>query len=109
MDESLAPPAGPDERWFLPGVRAIGAASLLSDLGHEVPTALLPTFLSTTLHLGAARAAGALEVIADGGAGVARFAGGALADAPARRRATAVGGYMTTAVFSSAIGLATGA
>jgi hypothetical protein len=25
--------------WFTPGVRGIGAASLLSDLGHEVPTA----------------------------------------------------------------------
>src|SRR5260221_12298499 len=101
MDESLAPPAGPDERWFLPGVRAIGAASLLSDLGHEVPTALLPTFLSTTLHLGAARAAGALGVIegiADGGAGVARVAGGARAGEPPRPRAPAGGRDPTTAV-----------
>src|SRR5204863_2982293 len=85
-----------DERWFLPGVRAIGAASLLSDLGHEVPTALLPSFLSDTLGLGASRAAAALgliEGIADGASGAARFAGGPLADDPARRRATAVGGY----------------
>jgi MFS family permease len=112
MDETLESLPKPDERWFLPGVRAIGAASLLSDLGHEVPTALLPTFLSTTLGLGAARAAAALGVIegiADGGAGIARFAGGPLADDPARRRTTAVGGYMTTAIFSSAIGLATAA
>ncbi|HZO98283.1 MAG TPA: MFS transporter [Gaiellaceae bacterium] len=102
--------ASEPERWFLPGVRAIGAASLLSDLGHEVPTALLPSFLATTLDLGAARAAAALGVIegvADGAAGVARFGGGPLADDPARRRRTAVGGYATTAVFSSAIGLAT--
>src|SRR5204863_410710 len=77
-----------------------------------VPTALLPAFLSQTLGLGAARAAGALGVIegiADGASGVARFAGGPLADDPARRRATAVGGYATTAVFSSLIGVTTAA
>jgi MFS family permease len=77
-----------------------------------VPTALLPSFLADTLGLGAARAAGALGVIegvADGAAGVARFAGGPLADDPARRRATAVGGYATTAVLSSLIGAATAA
>jgi MFS family permease len=75
-----------------------------------VPTALLPSFLSQTLGLGAARAAGALGVIegiADGASGVARFAGGPLADDPARRRATAVGGYSTTAVLSSLIGVTT--
>jgi len=77
-----------------------------------VPTALLPSFLADTLGLGAARAAGALgsiEGIADGASGVARFAGGPLADDPARRRATAVGGYATTAVLSSLIGAATAA
>ncbi len=96
---------GPDERWFLPGVRAIGAASLLSDLGHEVPTALLPSFLSSTLHAPAS-ALGLIEGIADLSGGAARFAGGPLADDPGRRRRTAVGGYLTTAVFSSAIGVA---
>ena len=96
------------ERWFLPGVRAIGAASLLSDLGHEVPTSLLPSFLTATLGAPAA-ALGVIEGIADGGAGLARLAGGALADDPERRRRTAIGGYVTTAVCSSAIGLATAA
>jgi hypothetical protein len=28
-----------DGRWLTPGVRGIGAASLLADLGHEIPTA----------------------------------------------------------------------
>ena len=93
------------ERWFLPGVRAIGAASLLSDLGHEVPTALLPSFLTATLGAPAA-ALGVIEGVADGAAGLGRLAGGALADDPERRRRTAVGGYVTTAVFSSAIGVA---
>ena len=64
------------------------AASLLADLGHEVPTALLPTFLRDARR--ARRAAlGLIEGIADGCAGVARFAGGALADDPERRRRTA--------------------
>lgn len=35
-----------EQRWFTPGVRGIGLASFLSDLGHEVPTALLPRFIT---------------------------------------------------------------
>lgn len=50
--------------WFTPGVGGIGAASLLSDLGHEVPTALLPRFL-TPLG-GSAAVVGVIEGIADG-------------------------------------------
>src|SRR5215210_2025873 len=93
------------ERWLTPGVRGIGAASLLSDLGHEVPTALLPRFI-TSLG-GSAAALGLIEGIADGLAGVARLAGGALADDPQRRRATAVGGYTSVAILSGLIGPAT--
>lgn len=33
-------------RWLTPGVGGIGIASLLSDLGHEVPTSLLATWSS---------------------------------------------------------------
>jgi hypothetical protein len=36
------PDTGADQRWLTPGVREIGSASLLANLGHEVPTALLP-------------------------------------------------------------------
>lgn len=96
------------ERWLNRGVGAIGSASLLSDLGHEVPTALLPSLLTSTLGAPAA-ALGLIEGVADGLAGAARLAGGALADDPERRRATAVGGYTATALLSSAIGLATSA
>jgi hypothetical protein len=35
----------PDQEWLTPGVRGIGLASLLADLGHEIPTALLPSLL----------------------------------------------------------------
>ena len=91
--------------WFNPGVRSIGLASFLSDVGHEVPTSLLPSFLTVTLGA-PALALGLIEGIADGAAGVAKLAGGALADDPQRRTKVAVGGYVTTAVLSSGIGLA---
>jgi MFS family permease len=95
-----------EEQWLTPGVRGIGSASLLADLGHEVPTALLPSLVTSTLGAPAA-ALGVIEGVSDGVAGVARFAGGALADDPHRRRATAVGGYASTAVLSAAVGAST--
>lgn len=95
----------PRSSWLTPGVRAIGLASFLSDLGHEVPTSLLPSLLTTTLGAPAA-ALGLIEGLADGLAGVARLAGGALADDPQRRRNTALGGYVSTAVLSTLIGVA---
>jgi MFS family permease len=92
--------------WLNPGVRSIGLASFLSDVGHEIPTSLLPSFLTVTLGAPAS-ALGLIEGVADGAAGVAKLAGGALADDPQRRAKVAVGGYVTTAVLSSSIGLAT--
>ena len=94
------------QRWFGPGVAGIGTASLLADAGHEIPTALLPSLVTSTLH-GPAAALGLIEGISDGLAGVARLAGGGLADDSRRRRAVAVGGYASTAVLSAAIGAAT--
>jgi MFS family permease len=95
-----------EERWLTPGVRDIGLASLLADLGHEIPTALLPSFLTSTVG-GSAAALGVIEGVADGLAGASRLAGGALADDPYRRRTTAMGGYAATAVLSALIGVAT--
>jgi hypothetical protein len=94
------------ERWLGPGVAGIGTASFLADVGHEIPTALLPNLLTATLGAPAS-ALGLIEGISDGLAGAARLAGGALADDPHRRRTLAVGGYTTTAVLSSLIGAAT--
>ena len=76
--------AADSERWLTRGVGGIGLASLLADIGHEVPTALLPSLLTTTMGVPAA-ALGLIEGIADACAGVARFGGGALADDPERR------------------------
>ncbi len=88
--------------WLTPGVRGIGAASLLADIGHEIPTALLPSLLTSTLGAPAS-ALGAIEGVSDALAGLARFGGGALSDEPERRRSLAVGGYTATAVLSAAI------
>ena len=75
-------PARGGREWLTPGVRGIGTASLLADLGHEVPTALLPSLLTSTLGAPAS-ALGLIEGIADGIAGGTRLAGRALADASA--------------------------
>jgi hypothetical protein len=87
------------------GVRGIGTASLLADVGHEVPTALLASLVTGTLGAPAS-ALGLIEGISDGLAGASRFLGGPLADDPQRRRRVAVGGYTATAVLSSLIGTA---
>jgi len=73
-----------------------------------VPTALLPSLLTSTLGAPAS-ALGLIEGISDGLAGATRFAGGPIADDPRRRRSAAVAGYMTTAVLSGLIGAATSA
>jgi MFS family permease len=98
--------ADAEQGWLTPGVRGIGAASFLADVGHEIPTALLPNLLTVTLGAPAA-ALGLIEGVSDALAGATRLAGGAIADDPQRRRAQAVGGYTATAVLSSLIGAAT--
>jgi MFS family permease len=95
-----------DDPWLTRGVAGIGTASLLADVGHEIPTALLPSLLTATLGAPAA-ALGVIEGISDGLAGTARFVGGALADDPARRRSVAVGGYTSTAALAALTGAAT--
>ena len=71
----------PSERWLGPGVAGIGTASFLADVGHEIPTALLPNLLTVTLGAPAS-ALGLIEGLSDGLAGAARLAGGAIADDP---------------------------
>ena len=99
-------PGGAGQPWLTKGVRGIGTASFLADVGHEVPTALLPSLLTATLGAPAA-VLGLVEGVSDALAGGARFVGGALADDPDRRRRVAVAGYTTTAILSSLTGAAT--
>jgi hypothetical protein len=48
------PTAETSQHWLSPGVRGIGAASFLADVGHEIPTALLPNLLTATFGAPAA-------------------------------------------------------
>jgi MFS family permease len=96
----------PLKRWLTRGVASIGAASFLSDAGHEITTAVLPSFITQTLH-GSAGALGLIEGISDGLAGIAKIAGGAAANDERRRGALAAGGYVVTAAATGAIGAAT--
>ncbi|HWA23740.1 MAG TPA: MFS transporter [Caulobacterales bacterium] len=99
------PDPAPPKHWFTPGVAGIGGASFLSDVGHEVPTSLLPSLITS---FGAPAAVlGLIEGLANGVAGLAKLVGGPLADDPERRKSIAVGGYAATAVLSSLIGAAT--
>lgn len=102
---SSTPPTRP---WLTRGVTGIGLASLFADLGHEIPTSLMASFLSTVLGAPAA-ALGLIEGLSDFASGTAKLIGGALADDPGRRRRVALGGYVATAILSSSVGLATAA
>lgn len=88
-----------------PTVLGVGLASLLSDTGHEMATAVLPGFLSS---IGASAAAlGAVEGIADGAMSVSKAAGGALADRPGADRAKiAAAGYLVTGLGYGSFALA---
>lgn len=105
-----APPVpadrGVSDRWLTPGVGSVGAASFFSDAGHEMATSVLPTLLTSTLHAGPA-ALGAIEGVSDALIGLSKLAGGPLASDPRRRSRLAAGGYVGTAIATSAIGLAT--
>jgi MFS family permease len=93
-----------EQRWLTPGVASIGAASLFSDLGHEMTTSVLPTFVTSTLHSGPG-ALGVIEGVSDALIGVAKLAGGPIAVDPGRRRTLVRGGYVGTAIATGAIGL----
>ena len=98
--------AGRRPPWVSPGVASVGAASFFSDAGHEIATAVLPSFLTGVLG-GSAATLGLIEGLSDALLGVAKLVGGPLANQPARRVRLARGGYLLTAVFTAVIGLAT--
>jgi MFS family permease len=93
-----------DDRWLTPGVGSVGLASFCSDSGHEIATAVLPTFFTGVLHASAA-ALGLIEGISDALMGLAKLVGGSLSDDARRRAQVASGGYVGTALATGAIGL----
>ena len=58
-EQDLAAVEADEQQWLTPGVAGVGASSFFSDSGHEITTAVLPSFLTGTLHAGA----GALGLI----------------------------------------------
>lgn len=92
-------------QWLTPAVGAVGAASFFSDSGHEITTALLPTFLTSTLG-GSAAALGIIDGLSDALVGVMQLVGAPLANDPHKRVRAASGGYLGTALATGAIGLA---
>lgn len=92
------------ERWLTRGVGSVGLASFFSDSGHEIATAVLPSFLTSVLH-GSAAALGLIEGLADALTGIAKLVGGPLANDARWRHRLATSGYLGTAVATGAIGL----
>jgi len=86
------------------GIGSVGATCFLSDSGHEMVTAVLPSFITTVLG-GSAAWLGIIEGLSDALTGVTKVIGGPLADDPRRRRDAARGGYIVTAIATAAIGL----
>lgn len=110
MSEPVTEPTqrepGREQRWLTRGVGSVGATSFLSDSGHEIATAVLPSFLTATLHAGPG-ALGLIEGVSDALTGVAKLVGGPLANEPRRRARIAGGGYLITGLATGAIGAAT--
>lgn len=94
-----APPA------LAPGVVAIGLASLLSDLGHETATAVLPLFLVSIG--GTPLALGVIEGLADFASSAAKLWAGYLGGRLRRRRGPAATAYFVTALATGSFALAT--
>ncbi|MFI5183850.1 MAG: MFS transporter [Vicinamibacteria bacterium] len=88
-------------RWLNRTTLGISLASLLSDVSHELATAVLPALL---LSLGAGPAAlGFVEGSADGLSALAKLWGGVAADRVRRRKPLASVGYLVTALGTAAI------
>jgi MFS family permease len=93
--------------WLNRTTFGVSAASLFSDVSHELATAVLPAFL---VALGSGPAAlGWIEGSADGLSALAKLWGGVAADRVRRRKPLASVGYLVTAVGIAAIGLCSAA
>lgn len=91
--------------WLTRGVLAIGLASLLSDLGHEMATVLLPMFL---LSIGGSAATlGAIEGLADFFSSAAKLYAGYIGGRLRHKKWATSGGYAVTALATGTLALAT--
>lgn len=90
--------------WLNRTVFLCGVASLMSDAGHEMATAVLPLFLVTIG--GSAGALGLIEGVADGLSTGAKLLSGWYSDGLARRRSIGTLGYAATGLGMAAFALA---
>jgi MFS family permease/HEAT repeat protein len=92
--------------WLNRNVVGMGVTSLLSDVGHEMITTLLPGFLAV---LGVSAAAlGAIEGVADSVSSFVKLGSGWLSDRLGQRKPMAVSGYFLTGATSGLFALAHG-
>jgi len=82
--------------WLTRSILGIGLTSLLSDMGHEMTTAILPMFLITIG--GTAATLGLIEGIADASSSFVKLWMGYYSDKIGKRKPIAVAGYMITAL-----------
>jgi len=95
--------APPRRVWLTRTVLVLGVASLLSDLGHEMATAVLPAFLLTVG--GSAAALGLIEGVSDAATGFVKLWAGWRSDRSARRPLV-VAGYALTGLATGSFALA---
>ena len=97
-------PASLPNRWLNRNVLGFGLTSLLSDLGHEMATAVLPQFMQA---IGSSAAAlGFIEGVADGASSFVKLGAGYHSDKIGRRKTWVVAGYMLTAVAKAVFAFA---
>ena len=89
--------------WLNRTVAGFGLTSLLSDVGHEMATSILPMHLAQ-IGLGSA-ALGAIEGVADAASGIAKLLGGMAGQRLRRKKPATSAGYAVTALCTSALGL----
>ena len=94
--------SGAPSRWINATVVGLALTSLLSDVSHEMATAVLPMYLAS-LGLGAL-ALGVVEGIADLVSGLAKLAGGIAGQKLPRKKPVTAACYALTALGTSAIG-----
>ena len=94
-------------RWLNSTILAIGLASLLSDMGHEMASVAMPALLTALGVADASALLGLIEGLADGAASFAKLYSGLYSDRLKRRKPLAVAGYFVTAAGMASFALAT--
>lgn len=94
-------------KWLNRTILAIGLASLLSDMGHEMGSVAMPALLTALGVAHASALLGLIEGLADGAASFAKLYSGLYSDRLKRRKSLAVAGYLVTAFGMASFALAT--